>query len=87
MSYCRFGNDSSVYIYPHAHGYIVCGYCRLEKNFGDVLFHNYSDAIDHLQEHKKMGGKVPKYALDELKKERNELGDEIDEENSQDHKR
>ncbi len=74
MSYCRMGQDSDVYMYPHINGYIVCVNCKLsERPYDDEMqFKTQKQAIAHLEHHIASGNKVPKYAIEILKKE---LGD------------
>ena len=73
MSYCRFGRDSDVYMYPSALGGITCCSCKLSPVADDwrrdsQLF-SYEDALAHLQEHLKAGHLVPQCAIDRLKEE------------------
>jgi len=73
MSYCRFGDDSDVYLYYHVDNFFECCSCRLlgfEKRFlPDFEMHkskkmsNLSEVLAHLMKHKKKGHKVPDYAL------------------------
>jgi hypothetical protein len=75
MSYCRFSDGkygkldepSDVYMYPG--NLIECVGCN-------VGFNKRSDALNHLKNHIKIGDRVPKYALDRLEKEIEEIGDE-----------
>lgn len=69
MSYCRFGDDSDVYLYHHINGSYECCSCRLmgfEKGSGmhkSKKMSNLNEALVHLMKHKKKGHKVPDYAF------------------------
>jgi hypothetical protein len=73
LSYCRFGNDSDVYLYEHINDFIQCCACRLtaatEHGFDNRNFKTVWEAHAHLVEHQKAGHKVPKYALKRLRGE------------------
>ena len=49
-----------------------CGKCMM---FGSTTFFSRSDAIKHLEEHKKAGHKVPRHAFAYLKAEIKDVGD------------
>ena len=69
MSYCRFGDDSDVYLYPHVNGHFECCACRLMGLEKGLAMHkskkmtNLSEVLVHLTKHKKKGHKVPDSAL------------------------
>ena len=71
MSYCRFGDDSDVYLYEHVDGFYECCSCRLMKFEKGLPFDmheskkllNLSEVLAHLLKHKKKGHKVPDYAF------------------------
>lgn len=74
MSYCRFSDDSEVYMYPFSIGKIICCACRLNEKdkwgwYPDTVLNNEKEALKHLKEHIYAGHKVPKYATDRLKEE------------------
>lgn len=68
MSYCRFGDDSDVYVYYACKG-LCCCMCFLNSDREDEHFHKRSEMINHLKQHKKRGHKVPPRAMKRLKEE------------------
>lgn len=64
MSYCRFGDDSDVYIYA-TDKYLVCESCKL-KNGKAFATLRYSRMLAHVESHVNNGDKVPKNVLEEL---------------------
>lgn len=68
MSYCRFSGESDVYLYASV-GRLVCCSCLLNTN-DDSWLYSPREALEHLKTHRKAGHKVPKWALDRLKRER-----------------
>ena len=75
MAYCRFGEDSDVYIYPTEDCIVCCG-CALEG--GDrTEFIFRRDAVRHLRMHQSWGHKVPGYAIRFLEEEIRELDNEV----------
>jgi hypothetical protein len=64
MSYCRMGNDSDVYLIGTYGGWQCCG-CKLISK----LLKSREEVLEHLNEHKKMGDKVPIRAIKRLKSE------------------
>ena len=66
MSYCRFGKDSDVYMYPHVDGFIECCACNIGE---PQAFDTPRQALMHLFEHLGRGDKVPEYAYAQLIKE------------------
>lgn len=74
MSYCRFG-DGDVYMFPHVWGMIVCMGCKLAGPHEsglmilDKAFIGGEEALEHLQEHRNAGHKVPQDAFDRLRRE------------------
>lgn len=71
MSYCRFSEDSDVYMYPSVEG-IVCCACRLNSKdkwgwYPDKVLNNTKEALKYLKEHIYDRHKVPKYVSDRLK--------------------
>jgi hypothetical protein len=73
MSYCRWGGDSDVYIYPTFNRGIVCCACRLKSSTGglheDFAVELPAQMLSHLKEHIEAGQRVPDYAISRLKKE------------------
>ncbi len=73
MSYCRFGDDSDVYLYQTVTGRFECCACKLlglDRRFlpdfelrKSKELGNLAHALTHLMKHKKKGHKVPDYAL------------------------
>ena len=71
MSYCRFGEDSDVYVYPSIRDdvdVIVCYRCCLSLD-SDSVFHGPEAALGHLRMHQMMGDEVPDHAIERLQKE------------------
>jgi hypothetical protein len=74
MSYCRFGEDSDVYVYPHVDGFLCCCACRLQAIrhggwYKDFITFSVARMLKHLRQHKKRDHKVPKHAVKRLRKE------------------
>lgn len=61
MAIVRFGDDSDVYVYYGAEGYVCCG-CRLMRR-GEFSSHNEEAMIAHLQRHQAVGHQVPEDAF------------------------
>jgi hypothetical protein len=61
MSYCRFGADSDVYVYPSFSG-IVCCACRM----GQDEPMDAAAMLAHLRLHERGGDVVPGYAIERL---------------------
>jgi hemerythrin-like domain-containing protein len=68
MSYARFGwEGSDVYIFEHVGGFIECCGCSMasvdedDPNafFGSARLNTAREALDHLEEHVKVGDNVP----------------------------
>lgn len=74
MSYVRAGENSDVYVFPSKRlgieVYECCGCCiaRETRAYGDWLTRTAEQMIDHLQEHRKKGHRVPQEAIERLKK-------------------
>ena len=61
MSYCRWGADSSVYVYEHVNGgWECCDCCRVPTR---------EAMLEHLLQHQRDGDMVPEYAIDSLREE------------------
>lgn len=76
MSYCRFGEDSDVYVFENIVGRLECCGCDLREH-GSFLTKSRTAMLAHLDEHRATGHLVPDYALERLRAELDELGDEI----------
>lgn len=63
MSYCRFSEESDVYVYPEVDGGVLCVGCDLRLAWRE-------DMIEHLlTQHRARGERVPESALDRLRRE------------------
>ena len=74
MRYCRFSEESDVYMHANMFGGITCCSCLLNLVEGGIFnrsqcFLSPHTALDHLQEHAEAGHLVPQYAIDQLKQE------------------
>lgn len=72
MSYCRFNENSDVYLYVTQEDddrivWVCCNCCLREEP--DGLFASPEEALAHLREHQAAGHKVPQAALDRLEME------------------
>ena len=69
MSYCRFGNDSDVYMIDTG-DYFECVCCRMLPKFGGMhksrIMQNTMSALKHLGAHRTHGHRVPRYAIKRL---------------------
>lgn len=83
MSYCRFSDESDVYMIKtnkDKDSVIECCMCSLRENtfdnsFSLVMFMKRSEAISHLNEHKKAGDKIIKDVFQKLTEEIDKYGD------------
>ena len=66
MSYCRFGDNSDVYVYCSREDVYVCCACSLDKLWEHVT---PSEVITHLELHVAAGHQVPQYAFDRLRED------------------
>lgn len=77
MSYCRFSEKSDVYVFDSVGGYLdCCGCSMIESGYHTPL---RSEMIQHLQEHIKIGAKVPDHVISWLKEEMETIGDDVNE--------
>lgn len=67
MSYCRFAEDSDVYVFLSVGGALECCGCSLSDNWSH---RSTSAMLAHLREHRRQGHKVPERAMSRLAKER-----------------
>lgn len=77
MSYCRFSENSDVYMYLSATtGKIICCWCRLDSPLTepDPALDGPQEAIAHLLRHQVGGDNVPTHAFEALTAEAH-LGD------------
>lgn len=72
MSYARFSDDSSVYVYLDCGGSLRCCGCSLEGRSGEWDYDTTDAILAHLQEHIHAGDRVPAYCIDGLKARREE---------------
>jgi len=68
MSYCRFAEDSDVYVYETRDA-VICSGCSIERKFHAEFF-KWGDIIEHLHNHEKNGDKVPSGAYLRLSRQR-----------------
>lgn len=68
MAYCRFGDDSDVYLYNSGDVWSCCG-CKLADG-GERLFSNLTDVLAHLDEHATAGHRVDGWAVARVRWER-----------------
>lgn len=68
MSYCRFTNDSDVYLYRLTDGRFECCACHLlgERDKEFPRFDTHRETILHLIQHLRSGDMVPDYAFEQL---------------------
>lgn len=59
MAYCRWGEDSDLYVFMHVNGVLECCGCFLDKeNRMSFTAHSTQEMVDHLAEHRTAGHKV-----------------------------
>jgi hypothetical protein len=71
MAYCRWGDDSDVYVYEHIDGIYIC-HAGLSGTFYELT---PGKCAKKLEELRSKGLKVPQYAIDELRYEEKEMSD------------
>jgi hypothetical protein len=74
MSYCRFSERSSVYVYHDINGMLRCCSCSLH---GPEFYDTRTGILEHLQEHIDKGGRVPSDVIGALREEIRLFGDSI----------
>lgn len=82
MSYARFSDDSDVYIFEHANGFIQCCGCLITEAEPPEWagFYNAQTAremIHHIYQHMSIGHKVPDRCLERINKEHPDLDAKI----------
>lgn len=72
MSYARFSDDSSVYVFLSVTGHLECCGCALrgEREFWNFCADSTDAMIDHLKAHKDAGHKVPRECMGRLMADR-----------------
>lgn len=73
MSYCRWGEDSDVYVIGEGDCLCCCA-CGIGIS---VRFKTRTQMIEHLEQHRKDGDKVPQYAIERLFDEIKTKGNEV----------
>lgn len=66
MSYVRFSQDSSVYVYLDVSGYLCCCGCALVDD-GSLGLYTTEDMLAHLRAHENAGHAVPERAYMSLR--------------------
>lgn len=59
MSYCRFGPDSDLYVYPDVGGYFCCCACPFLDDLGSERLYTIEGLIEHLRLHEEAGHRAP----------------------------
>lgn len=81
MSYCRFGTDSNVYLFPRLFGDYECCGCWLESKTGDmssaehVIMHSLEEVLAHLQKHRDADHLVPERTFVRVREEMKGVND------------
>lgn len=71
MSYARFSDDSSVYVFLAVNGHLECCACLFAGGFGGgYCAYSTQAMLDHLQEHIDAGHDVPDSCIERLKENR-----------------
>jgi hypothetical protein len=69
VSYCRFGDDSDVYLYPGDGDWECCG-CRISVgDDGRTRLESLPAVLAHLEAHRAAGHKVPDHAFSRVRHE------------------
>jgi hypothetical protein len=76
MSYCRWSDDSDVYVYDDICGAIACRECILLGR--SQYFESRADAVAHLRAHEDAGHKVPDGVIEEIESDAARFGDDAD---------
>lgn len=84
MSYARMSDDSDVYIFSHASGFIQCCGCSITEpeDYEWVGFANLKtarEALEHLDKHVELGHTIPQRAFDRIREEHEDLDAPIEE--------
>lgn len=83
MSYARMSDDSDVYIFEHANGFIQCCGCSITEPedhewFGFANLNTAREALAHLDEHVALGHKVPQRAFERIREKHENLDAQIE---------
>lgn len=78
MSYARMSDESDVYIYSHANGFIECCGCSITEpeeyeDFGFARLATAREALAHLDKHVELGHNVPEKAFIRIREEHEDL--------------
>jgi hypothetical protein len=82
MALARFGRDSNVYIFYHAHGGITCCGCSAASKV-DITLQTEEEMLDHVNLHRRRGEIVP-YTVDKYLTERILIKESNEEEDQED---
>jgi hypothetical protein len=69
MAYCRFGDDSDVYLQKIPNEGWECCRCALKSQLGESVslsFYNIDAVFAHMKEHRTAGHKVPNEVFGKL---------------------
>lgn len=81
MAYCRMGEDSDLYIYNCIFNGYTCMNCKIPENrkihikngveysYGEWSSKNLNELLNHLNEHIKLGHKVPSHTIERIERE------------------
>ena len=75
MSYCRFSDNSDIYLFDNISGGWECCNCYLGEGGKATNLETRTETIKHLLKHKDAGHKVPTYSIERLVEELREGGD------------
>lgn len=67
MAYCRFSDDSDVYVFADLDGWLECCRCDLTGDAGSFRTRDVRDMIRHLERHRAAGHKVPEKVFERLR--------------------
>ena len=68
MSYCRLGEDSDIYVIQSGDTWCCCG-CMRGDELAGTEFDTLAELKLHLEEHVRLGDKVPEYAMARVRRE------------------
>lgn len=76
MAYCRFGDDSDVYLLKTSASGWECCRCALKSRPGEsvsLTFYSIEETFAHMKEHRTFGHKVPNDVFADLFDEKGEM--------------
>ena len=84
MSYCRLGDNCDIYLYEHYKRGWRCCWCvlpdflnnREDENIEDFEMYTLQAVLDHIEDHRRVGHKVPEYVFTQVQAEIVLLGPE-----------